>query len=88
MGALTLTQAKFDDIVLGIADRQTELAQKAIRMRRQGDTNVFEVENHLMVVQNIIDTLRDYDIEWEILTEEEVYKMQEVATVAIEQCPM
>lgn len=85
---MRLTQTEYDQIIVGIADYQTELASIMVEMKRQGDPDVWRREEEGMMLLNIFEALRDYDIESEILTDEEVSILHELATNIVETCPI
>jgi len=88
MGVLSLKQEDYDAIVLGIADFQTDLAEKAFIMRVQGDPQAFIRENENMMLMNLLDALKHYDVDAEIFTDEEISYMHELATIIVEDCPI
>jgi hypothetical protein len=86
--ALALSQAEYDDIVLGIADHQVRLANIAMIMRRQGDPDAFRREEESMMLMNILDALKFYDVDADFLTDDNVYYLHELATIISENCPI
>jgi hypothetical protein len=88
MGTFRLTQDEFDDVVLGIADYQTNLAEKAIIMHAQGDSDTVRLENESMMLMNLLDALKHYDVDAEIFTDDEIEYMLELATNIVENCPI
>ena len=82
------TQAEFDDIVLGIADHEVRLAYLACRMRRQNDPDCNRREEELMMLQNVLYGLRNYDITSDILTDAEIRYYYELATSIAQSCPL
>lgn len=88
MGTLRLTQEAYDSRVLGIADRFTDLTHKTLVMKTEGDPDVRRRENEAMMLLNILDALKHYDIDAEILTDQEIEYMHELATIVIENCPI
>lgn len=82
------TQAQYDDIVLGIADHEVRLAYIATQMRRQNDPDCNRREEELMMLQNILYGLRNYDITADILTEAEIKYYYELATNIAQNCPL
>jgi hypothetical protein len=87
MEALSITQEQFDDIVVGIGEHQVDLAYIAIQMRRQGDPDAGRRERESIFIMNILDALKNYDLEYETLTDDEIYYLQELATLAVQSCP-
>ena len=86
--SLTIAQTDFDNIVLGIADHQVRLGIVAAALRRQGDPDAWRREEELMILQNIIDSLRDYDVDADFLTDENIWYLHELATIVVENCPI
>lgn len=85
---LTYTQETYDDIVIGIAEREVEMAVKIAALKRQGDPNVWERENELMMLQNILHALKHYDVDADFLTSEDIYYLHELATQVAQYCPL
>jgi len=83
-----MTQAEFDDTVLGIANHEVRLAYAVCQMRRQNDPDCNRREEELMMLQNIIYGLRNYDITSDILTDAEISYYYELATNVVQNCPM
>lgn len=88
MGALTLTQERFDDIVIGMVERQIDFMDITAQLRKQDDSAAYNREEENLMLQNLIDALKHYDVDSEILTDEEIYYYQELATLVVESCPM
>jgi len=40
------------------------------------------------MLQNIIDALRDYDVDADFLTDENIWYLHELATIVVENCPI
>jgi len=86
--ALVIAQTDFDNIVLGIANHQVRLGVITVAMHRQGDPDAWRREEELMMLQNIIDALRDYDVDADFLTDENIWYLHELATIVVENCPI
>lgn len=86
--ALSLSQTRYDDIVLGIATYQVDLGSIACRMRRQGDPDAWRQEEEYMMLMNILDALKHYDVDAEFLTDADVSYLHELATIIVENCPI
>lgn len=82
------TQAQFDDIVLGIADHEVRMTYITCQMRRQNDPDCNRREEELMMLQNVLFGLRNYDITADILTEAEIKYYYELATNIAQNCPL
>ena len=85
---LSLSQTEYDNIVLGIADHEVRMTDVLVAMKRQGDPDCWRRENELMMLQNILHALKHYDVDAEILTDEEIWYMHEMATQIVQYCPL
>ena len=85
---LTMTQDAYDEYVLGIADFQTDLADNARQLRKQDDPAAWYREEENMMLMNILDALKFYDVDADILTDDEVDFYFELATLISENCPV
>ncbi len=86
--SIEITQADFDSIVIGIAEHQVRLADITVAMRRQGDADAWRREEELMMLQNIINALRDYDVTDDYLSTQDIFNLHELATLIVENCPV
>ena len=86
--ARTILQADFDNIVLGISEHQVRLGVITVAMHRQGDPDAWRREEELMMLQNIIDALKNYDVTDDYLTDENIWYLHELATIVVEDCPI
>lgn len=85
---LALNQTQYDDIVLGIADHQVRMATIAADMRRQGDPDAWRREEEAMMLMNILDALKHYDVDGDIFTDADIWYQHELATIIVENCPI
>lgn len=88
MGAFTMTQEAFDKAFIGLASRQIDFMDVTAQLKKQDDPAVYKREEENLLIQNIIDALKHYDVESGVLTDEEIYYYFELGTLAIENCPM
>lgn len=86
--SLALTQVQYDDIVLGIAAYQVDLGTIAIKMRRQGDPDAWRREEESMMLMNILDALKHYDVDADFLSSDDIWYLHELATIIVENCPI
>lgn len=86
MEALEITQEKFDSIVIGIAQHQVNLASIAASMRMQDDPDAWRREEENIMLMNILDALKNYDLESGIITDKEIYYNYELVTLISESC--
>lgn len=78
-----MTQEEFDDKVIAIASQHVTRMGVAADLRRQGDSHAKRIEQEQMMVQNVLSALQDYDITAEILTDDEIEYMYELASGAL-----
>ena len=83
-----MTQTQFDDTVLGIAEHEVRIGYIACQMRRQNDPDHNRIEEELMMLQNVLTGLRNYDITSDILTDAEIDYYFELSTQIVQNCPM
>ena len=88
MAYTIITQEHVDNLVLGIAAFTVDFAERCLDLFVQGDPDAWNQEQKLIAVQSVLWSLRDYDITTEILTEDEVMYLEELATSIIQDCPM
>jgi hypothetical protein len=81
---MTITQESHDSAVLSIADNQVRLANVCSQLRRQGDPDAWKREEEGMMLLNILDSLRDYDITFDYLSHDEIEYMYELAIILIQ----
>jgi len=83
-----MTQTELDNIVISMAGWETDMAYKAALLRKQNDPDCNVQEEALMFLQNVMNSLRNYDVTEDILTDAEINYLFELATLAIQTCPM
>ena len=83
-----MTQTEFDDIVIGIAGHEVRMANVTAYMKKQGDPDYLRREEEIMMLQNVLCSLKHYDIESEIITDDEIKQMYELATQIVQNCPL
>jgi len=72
------TQTDYDNRVTTLIGHEIRLAKVAANLRKQGDPAAFYREQEIMMLQNILFTLRDYDYSSGYLEDDElddVYEM-------------
>ena len=84
--SIEITQTDFDSIVLGIAEHQVRLANITAAMRRQGDTDSWRREEELMMLQNIVNALRDYDVTDDYLSNQDILDLHELVILIVADC--
>jgi len=84
---LIMTQDAFDEAVLGIAAHEVRIGYACCQLRRQNDPDANRVEDELMMLQNVLYGVRNYDITSEILTDEEIAYYFELSTLIVQNCP-
>jgi hypothetical protein len=85
---LAMTQTEFDNMVLAIADHEVRVAYACCQLRRQNDPDCNRIEEELMLLQNALYGLRNYDISSEILTDAEINYYVELSTLVVQNCPL
>ena len=86
--AFTITQTDFDNMVLGIAYHQVRIGIVTVALRGQGDPDAWRREEELMMLQNIIDALRDYDVTDDYLTYENIQYLNGLSKIIVSSCPI
>lgn len=81
---MEITQEELNDIVLSIADHQVRLANLMSILRRQGDPDAWRREKENMMLFNILDSLKNYDLTYDIFTDTEIKYLLELATILTE----
>lgn len=84
---MALTQEKLDDLVLAIAAEETRIAYNCCRLARQNDPDHERISDELVMLQNVLYGLRNYDITSEILTDTEIAYYLELSTLISQSCP-
>ena len=77
-----MTQTDFDNTVLSIASSHLDMMVITADLRRQGDPGAHRLEEEQMLVQNVISALKDYDVTSDVLSDEDVNYLIELATGA------
>ncbi len=80
------TQEEYDRLIQSIATYEVRMADKVAALRSQRDPDAFRREEELMLLQNVLFTLNHYDITSGILTEQEIDKCHELATIVVQNC--
>jgi hypothetical protein len=78
-----MSQTEFDNQVDLLVGHEVRLAYTASIMRKQNDPEVASREEELMLLQNCIYTLRNYDVTSLLLTDNEIRIATELATQTI-----
>ena len=88
MGTLAPTQTELDDTVLTIGSYFVELTEVAADQRGDADPEAYNREEEMMMLFNVYDALRFYDVSSGVLSNEEIRYLTELASVIIENCPI
>jgi len=78
-----MTQETFDDKVIAIASQHVTRMGIVADLRMQGDSQAQRLEQEQMFLQNVLSALQDYDITSEILTDDEIEYLHELASGAL-----
>lgn len=82
-----MTQEELDNKVLAIAEKEIDLAVIIADLRRQGDPLASRLEEQGMVLNNVLSSLKDYDITSGIITDAEIDYLLELATITTQTYP-
>lgn len=85
---LIVSQDYIDNLVNAIADFTTDFGVKVLDLVTQQDPDAWRMEQQLMALQNIMWSLRDYDIDVDVFTEQEIMYLEELAMQMIQDCPL
>jgi len=85
---MALTQTEFDNAVLSVADHEVRIAYACCQLRRQNDPACNAREEELIMLQNVLYGLRNYDVDSDILTETEINYLFELSTQIVQNCPL
>ena len=82
-----MTQEELDDIVLSLADKGVDRAVTVAALRRQGDPKAGELEESQIMFSNVMNSLRDYDIDSTLLSQDDINYCIELATIITQTKP-
>ena len=82
-----MTQSELDNKVLAIAEKEISLAIIIADLRRQSDPMANTLEEQAMVLNNVLSSLKDYDITSGIITDSEIDYLLELATITTQTYP-
>lgn len=83
-----VSQDYIDNLVQMIATFTTDFGVKVLDLVVQQDPDAWRMEQTLMALQNIMWSLRDYDIDVDAFTEQEILYLEELAIQMIQDCPL
>jgi hypothetical protein len=83
-----VNQDYIDNLVSIIATFTTDYGLQVLHLVVQQDPDAWRSEQTLMALQNIMWALRDYDIDVDLFTEQEIMYMEELALQMIQDCPL
>jgi len=83
-----VNQAYIDNLVQMIATFTTDFGIKVLDLVVQQDPDAWRMEQTLMALQNIMWSLRDYDIDVDAFTEQEILYLEELTIQMIQDCPL
>lgn len=78
--ATVQTQAELDASIEILFLNKIRFANKVATLRKQDDPAAFNKEEYLMMFDNVMYSLRDYDVTSELLTDEEIEYLYELGT--------
>jgi hypothetical protein len=82
-----MTQEELDGLVICIATKGVYYAETTCDFRRQSDPDSLRRETEYIMLRNIITALQNYDITSEILSEDDISYLFELAILILEKCP-
>jgi len=82
-----MTQTEYDDKVNVIADHSVRLAYNSATFRRRYDPCVYQREEEVIFLQNILFSLSFYDVDSGLFTDAELRDLFALATQTIQYCP-
>ncbi len=85
---IIIDQDYIDNLVQMIAAFTTDFGIQILDLVVQQDPDAWRSEQMLMALQNIMWSLRDYDIDVDIFTEQEIMYLEELAIQLIQDCPL
>lgn len=85
---MALTQESYDNTILSVAEHEVRIGYAVCQLRRQNDPDCNRLEEELMMLQNVLYGLRNYDITSEILTDTEINYYFELSTLIVQNCPL
>lgn len=85
---IIINQDYIDNLVQMISAFTTDFGIQVLDLVVQQDPDAWRSEQMLMALQNIMWAMRDYDIDVDIFTEQEILYMEELALSLIQDCPL
>ena len=85
---IIINQDYIDNLVQMIAAFTTDFGIQVLDLVVQQDPDAWRSEQMLMALQNIMWSLRDYDIDVDVFTEQEIMYLEELAIQLIQDCPL
>ena len=82
-----IDQQYIDNLVLWTSDKKTDLAAVVCESLANGDPAYNELVLKLMAVQVLMTSIRDYDITWDVFTENELLEIEERIMNVLQTCP-
>jgi hypothetical protein len=82
-----MNQLEFDNGVLAVAGKHIDIMTITADLRRQGDPESRRLEEEQIFVQNVLSALQDYDVTSDLLSDDDISYLFELATGALQTCP-
>lgn len=82
-----MTQTEFDNKVLAAVSGHINVMEIAADLRRQGDPQARRIEEEQIFCNNVITSLENYDVTSELLEDDDIEYLFELATGAIQKFP-
>jgi hypothetical protein len=88
MSLVEYTQDRIDNIVVGIAEVMITLTSISMCLRAASDPGVYKMEEDLIALSVFHDSIRHYDVESKILTQDEINTIIEFCILITEKYDM
>jgi hypothetical protein len=82
-----MTQTEFDDKVLAAVSGHINVMEIAADLRRQGDPHAKRIEEEQIFCNNVITSLEGYDVDSELMADDDIEYLFELATGAVQKFP-
>lgn len=82
-----VTQEYVDNLVLWSADKKTNLAGIVAECLANGDPAYDQLVMNLIAIQSFHNCIRDYDITWDVFTEDDILYIEEMIYRILQTCP-
>lgn len=88
MSLVEYTQDRIDNIVIGITDVMVTLTDICMSLKAASDPGAYKMEEDLIALSVFCDSIRDYDVTSDILTQDEINTIIEFCVLITEKYDM